>query len=545
MIKFDVDWSDPSLWLTGLVLLILLVVQIYLILWKNVLLPRKKRFRLALNLLLWLLLTAFVLQPTWQKTSPSTSALIAGSEVPAGLVQRVKDSLRIQEDFTALTFKGDFETVTLVGQDFPAELPGGLSQSVLRWIPYFPPNQLRAIQWKGVVRKGELQRVTGSIQSSEPQVLKIRFGNKTLDSLMLRKGDNSFTLQFPAFSRGRTQAELVMNGKTLDTIRFFTRPAEPRRYQLILDNPDFESKTLAEWLGKNGHSVQMTTLLSRAISRNLKINQGGKPDIFITDPANATHPLVRRAVSEGKAVLFINLTNPEADSRAINQALGSTWRVRKTANAETVPIGNGLTALPYVFVPVINQRTVESYPVAVQKTAGKVGVSLISETFPLKLSGDSVAYDQLWQAILGPLQPLGKNNVSIEAPLFRPIQGMIQVNNGSGTTAGIRLESDTVRLTYSSINPLSAEARYRFSRTGWQAVQDSLEVYVEDDQRWRSVAQRVLLSTYLLAHSNEQTNNFKSQKLAGQRTDTKLPDWAWLLLFITSLTALWVEPKFS
>jgi hypothetical protein len=45
------------------------------------------------------------------------------------------------------------------------------------------------------------------------------------------------------------------------------------------------------------------------------------------------------------------------------------------------------------------------YPVAIQKTATKIGLSLISETFPLKLSGDSAAYERIWTSILTQLQP--------------------------------------------------------------------------------------------------------------------------------------------
>ena len=535
------DLSEPITWITIGLLVALPGLQVWLISRNQSLTPRRKIIRLTLNLALWLVLGAFVLKPTWNTNVSTKQALIAADEVPEAYVSHIKDSLKLQESFRANDFKGDYETITLVGQDFPNELLSKLSQSALHWIPYYEPDQLQAIHWKGVVRKGEMQRVTGQIQSSKNQTLKIRYASQTMDSVTLPKGRQSFSLQFPAFAQGRTQTELWLDDEPIDTIRFFTQPVESLAYQFVLDNPDFESKTLADWLGQHGNTVQLTSAVAKGLSNNVSINRTATsktiPDIIVTDPANATDPVVKKAAAQGKSVLFINLTTPEADVKTINQALGTNWQVRKISNEEQLPVGEGLNALPFQFVDAANQVAIAGWPVAVQRNAGKVGVSLMSETFPLKLSGDSVTYSSRWASVLAQLQPSYTNNVLVDAPVYRNLQRNVQLNNWLSKPKTVRLGTDTLSLAYSAINPQTAEVTYRFPTPGWQPIQDSMAVYVDDAS---PSANAQLIRDFVLARSAGLS------AMAGSDVKTvpvSVPTWVWLVLFLLCFSALWAEPK--
>ncbi len=540
--QINANLTDPFTIATAVALLALLAVQSVLILRNKTLSPGRKLLRAALNGLLWLVLAGYVLQISWSVDRPATHALLVGGEVPAVYARTVQDSLRIPERFAA---KNTYDSVTLVGQDFPVETLTQLSRSVVRGVPYHQPDRIQELRWKAIVRQGEGQRVTGHIRSSGKQVLRIRYGNQTLDSLMLRQGENTFALQFPVFGRGRIQTELVLGKQPLDTVRFFSRPTTPLRVLFVLNNPDFESKTLAEWLGKQGHSVQLTTTLaknvrSRTVINSSPTNTGKKPDLIITDPANATDAIVRNAVAGGQAVLFINLSNPPADVAAINRALRTRWQVRRVSNQEAIPVGNGLTALPYQFGDALNQLAVSGYPVATQQGAGQVGVSLLNETFPLALSGDSVAYNRIWYAIMARLRPAQTNNVLLDAPIFSGLSNQVYVNNLVGSNTVVRMGTDTVRLRNAPLNRQSAIGTVRATREGWQPVQDSLAVYVERTTG-NPVAARQVVNRFLLAHSKYQ--------VVGERTDhqtsEEIPGWVWLTLFLVCLTALWIEPKFS
>lgn len=548
--QINLSWNDPFNGLTALALLTLLVVQIWLIVRNKSLTVGRRWLRLGLNVLLWLVITLYFLRPSWQTERPATHALLVGDEVPGAFVRRVKDSLRTRDDFTSRTFKADYDSVTLVGQDFPVETLTRLSRSTVRWVPYDQPDRVQTIRWKGLVRQGEMQRITGRIHSSKPQRLAVRYGRQTLDSVALRQGDNAFTLQFPSFARGRTQTELVLNNATtLDTLRFFTRAPKPMAVQFLLNNPDFESKALADWLGRQGHTVTVSARLSKNIGSDVTINpvrqaSAKRPDLIITEPANAASAAVRHAAAGGQSVLFINLTNPPADVTLVNRALGSRWQVRRTSNQETVPVRSGLTALPYQFANAPNQLAVPGFPVAIQRTAerqgtGRVGVSLLNETFPLALSGDSVTYGQIWTAVLARLQPADQNNVLIDAPLFRNRDGTVTVNKPPIQLPALRIGPDTVTLTIAPLNAQSATGAVRLSQAGWQPVADSLAIYVANPTG-STVAQRRLVGQFVEAHT---TGPSTESNLAPRHVTVRVPNWLWLTLLVVCLTALWVEPK--
>lgn len=539
MMHTNVDWSRPLTWAIAASLVLLLALQVWLLSRKPGQ-PRRRVIRAVLNALLWLALVGYALQPAWYDPTPATHALLVGDEVPDDRGRAEQARLGLGKRFTPRNFTGDFARVTLLGQSFPAELLSRLSRTTLDWIPYHQPDQLQAIHWQGLVRQGDVQRVSGRIQSGRNQWLRLGYAGQTLDSVRLTAGSHAFALQGPVFARGRTELELTLGDIPLDTLRFFARPPEPMAYQFILDNPDFETKTLANWLGRTGQAVQLTSTVSTSVRNSLTINQpkARVADVLITDPSNAANPVVKRAVLVGKRVLFINLTNPEADVQTINRALGSRFSVRKLANAESIPVGAGLTALPFAFTPMLSQQLVTGYPVAVQRPAGLVGVSLLNETFPLALSGDSVAYARLWYALLAPLRLPGRNNVQLDAPLFSGLRGTIQVNNTSGNRALVRVGTDTARLCPSPINPLSASGSYRFNRTGWLPLADSLPVFV-DRITGNTVGKNQLVGSYLLAHDTQLTANPGVRPPA----ESSVTDWVWFALLIGCFTALWVEPK--
>ena len=544
-----INWTQPINWLIALVLVTILLGQLGLIIRNPALSYGRKWLRASLNGLLWLALVGYFCQFTWPVARPATHALLVADGVPNAFVRRVKDSLRIEDSFTSQTIKPDYDSITLVGQRFPAPVLTQLSNARLQWIPYWQPDQLQSIRWKGILRQGEIQRITGRIQSSKKQMLRLQYGGQTLDSAALQEGANTFAFRFPAFTRGRTQTELRLGNVLLDSLHFFARPTEPLTVQFILGSPDFESKTLADWLGKHGHTVYLSATLSKQISSNVSINKAGRaavkttPDLLITEPVNASNALVRKALTDGKAVLFINLTNPETDCRVINQALGSRWQVRRTSNEAALTVKNGLNALPFAFADQLNQFAVAGYPIAVQQTIGRglsghIGVSLLSETFPLSLSGDSTTYNRIWSATLARLVHAGPSAVLVNAPVYSGIRQVIYVNNAASRVRTMPVGLDTVPVVYSPLNEHVAEGTSLFKQPGWQTVQDSLAMYV--DGLNVPLHEGKVAEQFIQAHAQGQT----LATSVARTTTTEVPNWVWLLIFVTCFTALWLEPKF-
>jgi len=540
-------------WLIYAALVVLLAVQIRSLLRVKSLSTYRLRIRLGLNILLWVVLLLFVIQPQWRFSSNTKKVLLISENIPAATIQKAKDSLKITESFTIKDFNrrasedpgfvSRLGNIYLLGQDFTAWTLSQLIQKELHWLPFFKPDELQEIRWKAIVRKGEFQEVIGKIELTEPKMLKVKYSNQVLDSVSLPKGGQTFQLRFPSFAVGRTETALELGSQLLQKVSFYSRKPQTSSVYFILENPDFESKTLAEWLGKNGNRVEMLTTVAKNTQSKVSINRFDKsktfaPDIVITDPSNAAHPLVKKAVSDGKSVLFFNVTNPEQSIKSVNAAIGTKWRVKKISNEESLPVGNGITALPYQLEENLNQNRVTGLPVAVQRIGGKVGMSLLNETFSLKLSGDSLAYGKIWSAILQQLNPPFEGNIEAHAPLWQDMKSEFILNRFSQNINELPLANDTARLHVSGLNALTSTADYLFRKSGWQPFQDSLEVYVEESTSEVSKANQ--MEETLQAYAQTGT----TEAIASEQTLTaQLPDWAWLILFLLCFTALWVEPK--
>jgi hypothetical protein len=554
MIRFDFDWSGPLNQVILLLLGMLLALQIWLVFQAgkadtNVS-PARLRVRMALNVLLWVSILAFILQPFILKNPSSTIGIVAGEEVPIAFTRKVADSVGKAELIKVEELKEDsFDTLLVLGQDFkPSDFESitrNAQPAFIKWIPYFQSEHIQSLTWKGIVRKGEMQVVQGSIESSEKQLLKLRFGERTLDSVSLAKGFNAFKLTFPAFGEGRNVTELLLGNMTIDTIKFFARPAQSLTVRFMLENPDFESRNLATWLGKNGHAVIYDAVLSKNMNSKLNINKAENPDIIFTDPTNASSGVVKKAISDGKSVLFMNLTEPASEINRINVALGTRFQVKKISNEATVSLGTELTALPFVFTPNHYSLQIPKMPVAIEKTTGKIGVSLLNETFPVQLAGDSTHYQHIWNTILAFTRPAEKDRIDIDAPILLDIPNTLRVNGLPANTKYVRIGNDTTFLNYSALNSQFATGRFTPNESGWLALHDFPDIEINVSKTSSSLS---IAAMRQFVQSNERYHSKLAETTVGSTesingVSKKLPDWFWFGLILFCFAAVWIEGK--
>jgi hypothetical protein len=177
------------------------------------------------------------------------------------------------------------------------------------------------------------------------------------------------------------------------------------------------------------------------------------------------------------------------------------------------------------------------YPVQMEKTSGKIAVSLLNETFPMQLSGDSVAYGRVWDEILAYVRPAQAPVLAWDAPVFENVPVDIHMNTLQPVPRFLTLGQDTVSTVVSALNDRSATATLLPHKNGWLALHDSLqtELYVQDYSalRYASRMQHFI-------HSPKETNASTGERDLPAR---KLPGWAWLTWLVLCLAALWIEPK--
>ena len=556
MIAFDFDWSAPLNLVLILLLFLLGGLQIRLLSRSSGQVSRQKAMvRTSLNLLLWLVIAAFIFQPVFRSNILAHKILVVGENVPSDEVRKIKDSLKVSEVFSEGDFKGKFfDTLTLVGQDFSSSFFGKLSQALpinsrVNWISYFPENQVQSVSWKGLLRKGQLQKVSGVVDLSDSKWIKVKFGNQTLDSARLEKGKQFFNLSFPVFTEKRTKVELFVGDKSQGDIQFFAQPLPPMTFQFILDNPDFESRTLATWLANRGNAVELSTNLSKDIRSKLTINKTGNPDIIVTDPKNAANAQVKKAFANGKSILFINLTTPPTEVVSINSSLGTKLLVKKISNEEVLPVTGELTRLPFEFSKSNGYITLQKYPIAVEKAVGKVAASLLNETFPTMLNGDSLLYGNIWTSVLAAIHPAYKTNIEVSEPVYKNIPTELRLNNLTENPRSLAIGNDTLILNYSAINGQTARAQYTASESSWLRFGEDTEILFNDSLNFNQVYQSRRVEDFVKSRADMQTNVSDSANLSDSKSrplsESRIPDWVWFSVILICFTALWLEPKFN
>lgn len=540
MIQTDFAWTDPLNLLLAAAALALLAVQLGLVYTRH---RHSRRFgiRLALNVLLWMIVVAWMLDPSVQTMRNRQVAVLVAENVPAEVSRQLRDSLPDASVISASEIReSDPDTLVLLGQAFDDAILARIAQLPqmpdLQWVPYFQPGEFQHLHWNGTVKKGEMQRIEGEINAQLGQRLKVSYAGRTLDSTRLKAGINRIRLEFPAFSEGRMAVALQLDGRTSDTVRFFAQPEPRLTVRFLLDNPDFETRNLATWLGKNGHSVIYDAGLSTNIRSQVNINKAAAPDLLITSADKASQAAVKKVLGDGKSVLFLQPGNLPEAVKAINHALGTRFAVERISNDESVAVSPELSALPFRFVPRSFQNRAAHYPLAVEQVNGKIGISLLNETFPLQLSGDSLGYAKVWNEILAWTRPAIGPFTSVATPVFRGVAATVHLNDFRQLPTWLQTGADTAYVTASPLNARSGIATWRPSESGWQALHDSLgtEVYIEGGSHLQQAAR---MRQFVQGFS-------KAGQTADQPATTfrKLSPWLWFSLIVILLTALWIEP---
>ncbi|WP_064197013.1 MULTISPECIES: hypothetical protein [Emticicia] len=530
-------------WLLGMSLVALLFIQYFKLIKEK----GSKRYgiKVGLNIALWLIISLFIINPTYHKQSDTNKILVVSENIPLEIIQKTKDSLKIQEYFTQQKFNkrllenDGFETqigqIYFLGQDVRPEILSKLVNHTIHWLPFFKDNEIQEVQWRAIVNKGDIQEINGKIHSSENQKLTLKWGNQTIDSVNLKKGFNYFSLRTPVFSIGRNTFDLVLNEKKIQEIKFFSQKNQPIKVLMILSNPDFEGKILADWLGKNGNQVKIISNVAKNTQSTISINQSESDfvaDIIITDPNNVENTTVKKAFNEGKSILFINIEQADLAAKSINQTFGTNWALKRISTQENIPILTDLTAKPFAFQSTDFQKLNAEFPIAIQKRNGRIGLSLLNETFPLILSGDSLTYMKIWQGTIHYLLPPKSTTILLDGPIFSNSKLEMNFNNDQKSSSVI-IEEDTIQKQKSPINSTSNKVYYSFKNKNWQKFQDSLEVFVEDKHSELTKANAI--KPYL--------NTSNSSINTEQKLSVSVPEWIWFILILSILTALWIEPK--
>lgn len=494
---------------------------------------------MILTLLLWLSLVILIFPPSVSSNENLDKIGVKDDVVPSDFITKIKDSLGLKKVVSISEYEKEYTDknldIKLIGQNFEGEFLSHFSDKNVSFYPYFKTNELHNLTWRAVLRQNETQEINGAIELDSSKNIWLKFGSQTLDSLKLAKGKQQFHLSFPSFSLGKTAVKLYLDKELQTEIKFYSRAMPKLRILVLAENPDFETKTLSEWLGKNGHSVEVETIVTKNTQNKTNINEAkkGNFDLVFTTAGRVNNAICIKTLKEGGGVFVFNIA--EKDVAFTNKTLGSAFSIQRISPETESKLSNDLLSLPFKIKENKNQQNLKNWPISISNK--KIGLSLITETFPLILSGDSITYRKIWGGVLQLLQPAQKNNIEIKAPILQDLYTSISFNNFEKSTAIFPIDKDSIFTKTNPINPYTKFGNYVFRKTGWQKITDSLEVFVNDSSK--AYSNQKFVKTILSSYNS---NSTPSSTTILYKKET-LPEWIRLLICILLFVIIWIEAK--
>jgi hypothetical protein len=520
-----------------ILLTILLAIQLYWILHQKNL--KRKYLKLILNILLWLSIVILIFPPMSKNDENLVNIGIKDEKVSANFEKKIKDSLNLKTVVSPSKFEMEFakenEEIKLIGQNFDPAFLSLLTDRKVELFPEFKQNEIQNLNWRAVLFQNETQTVNGFIDLEKAGTVKLKYGGQILDSVKLEKGKQHFNLTFPSFSLGKTSVNIDFDEVTIAEIKYYSRSSPKLKILVLAENPDFETKMLSEWLGKNGHTVDVETLITKNTQNKTNINQNKAVNynIVFTTPERLSNTICQKTLKAGGSVFVYNLL--ENDLSLVNKSFSENFGIQRISQETEAKLPKDLIGIPFGFKENKNHQKFYKWPISVSNK--RVGVTLISETYPLLLSGDSITYRQIWGNVLQFLQPVRKNNIEIAAPIVRDLWTNIKFNNFDNSSVVFKAINDTIFTKISPINSNTRIGKYVFRQADWQKINDSLEVFVEV----ASVPYLSFIQTKSIINSYDSKMNANtSQK---NKSISILPDWLRLFLCIMLFIVVWIEAK--
>lgn len=533
MMEFDPLLSPLMTWIFGIFLLGFLLFLIGKIERADLSIQRK-RVKQVLNSLFFAVLILSMLNPVWRSERNTTPMLVVSEDLTKEELAFWKDSLGLRKSVTRKNFKSNSDSIILLGADFPREFLYSLRAKSINWIIPESESAVIFLDFKAILRKGEKQLIRMNLTGPRPKQVSIKQAGSELVAMDVASEADLVTMEATAAVVGRNEWEIRSDSVSLGRIHFFVLPSEPLAFKLQAGFPNPEMRALSKFLLSRGNQVQEHIQLSSNTALSSSELPADSVDVFILDPSQVENVEIQQQIARGASALVVNLRDATTEVRAINQAFGTNLTPFPTERRDASVLENGLELLPFEWKSEAAQQVLAENAFAIQPVGNaKVGVSLLSSSFQLAQSGDTVAYARVWDEILGELRPRPEANWSVGAPLFKNQFFKFEFNGLDSLVAGL----DPASYRPSLVNPDSKVKFRSLQSAGWQKLDYGLEVYVSDSLDWPEVyAQRervgFLKSEVWLS---SETQNHESKE--------SIPWWFWGLAFLILLTALWAEPK--
>ncbi len=469
-----------------------------------------------------------------------------------------------------------FQELVSHGSTIDFILGDGVPDHVLQQLPNTSLHFIRGTGTSGITRLAipdvilphRSYEISGRYSNSPGVALVLSGPEGKLDSVHLDGGSKTFSLNLrPAAPGTITYTVTEHTGRNVIQHTFPVVVREPRSLRILIaeHHPTFESLYLKNWLAKT-HQVTVRHQLSKGIFRYEHINTtGGQFDrlnsktlsdidvLIIDDQTFAKLPEsgqreVGNAIKSGlgclilyrsrdsfqkvRAILPVDFTNSKSDT--IHLALDEN-------NAFSIPVAALRPGRDQKLVPLLpHTGTPAGY---IEDHFGKVGYSLMTETYPLLLRGDSIGYGSIWTSLIDGVARIQKSGTEIHFRGFPPyrVDQPLQLVIRSRETPELSYNKAFLPVRENELIDNIWTTTLWPDTTGWQEVllaNDSTHYsfYVHPESELSGVESASNSYATMRRHTQEYRTSSTSRRKAID------PVWFYAM-FLCGTAWLWVWPK--
>ncbi|MCK0107756.1 hypothetical protein MWU58_00485 [Flavobacteriaceae bacterium S0825] len=397
---------------------------------------------------------------------------------------------------------------------------------------------------------------------------------KALDSIILNNDDSQeFQLSTNLKVKGAFVYQLVEKDSVdniikKDPLPLTIKEKQPLHFLIVNASPSFETKYLKNYLAEAGHKVLVRSRLTKDRYKYEYFNMENKPtirftqeelktfDIVIIDllsltglSNNAKNAFETSIKADGLGV-FIQPESNLFNSRSRWYSFNFISNTKNTTSLEISP-KNTISKFPFVFKNDISVESVlndNSNIISGYKRVGigRIGTSVLKNTFELQLKGKTEIYKQLWAITI---ESIGKKETPIiewnsnlkiayvNEPFSFELRATIENPIVTTKNYQIPIKRDI------DIKDLWKGVTYPKS-TGWNILQNNQDTtkifkfYTINNSHWQTLkANNTIKSNKRYFGTNKpyvDTNNSTSKPIN--------PLW-FFIIFVLNLGYLWLVPK--
>lgn len=551
--------------------------------------------RLPLNILMVGSLLLLGLQPAFIEKKEQKKLLLLTEDYDKNRLQELQNqypnasTIDYQNTLNFQEYLAKTDSLFILGNGLPTTSLSKLENFKIRLLLNEKPDGIQAISFtkRDNIYKDFL--VNGSVKNDteKSQYLVFEAIGNSKDSIQIAPDSiQDFTFVYTPKQAGFFLNELVLKDSLSQIIEAEKLPIiveDNESLSIIQLNafPNFESNSLKNWLKEKGHSILLRSNISKDKYRYDFINQKRfdwsqltnsllqKNDLLILDTqsfrqlSDKEKQRLKIAIKNGLSILTWSNQLDDLENLIAQESLFKSLKLQRNKSLESLVSLKNQKVKVATFPAHIQQRntikpiledTYGNSLVAFDRLElGKVGISLLSETYPFILEGKTSTYDLLWTQILNAFTEKNiQRNVwsASQSPLIFPnTPTLLQLNTSENKPFGQVFFEDSlvsdVSLKQDAFISSKWSGNFWFNRSGWHqlsteknTLKQPFYVFSEDD--WKSLKIGRQIEQMQAWHQDQKNRRFEN---INAFVYSLIPLYWWYGLFLLSVGLLWLVEK--